>query len=173
MAPVGWAICWRTVAHSTVGGCTDGKFTLGLLLPLALLEGNDELGIPPQPWAPVDSMLDSLVSCPVASEPCFDEIPLAKVYSVGSEILPFGLFPSDKLGAHVRVRSVFNSTRWGSRKLTLVEIANLWDVPILLQEHCATSRSSIVLSELLTSTPGKVLQLGTDALLASYFFGGV
>ena len=72
----------------------------------------------------------------------------------------------------MRVRSVFNATRWGSRKLTLLELAHLWDVPLLLQEHCATSRSLIVLSELLVSTPGKVLQLGTDALLASYFRGG-
>ena len=50
------------------------------------------------------------------------------------------------------------------------ELADLWDVPFLLQEQAPDVEGGAeALAQLLHSPPAKILSLGGDALLANHF----
>ena len=74
------------------------------------------------------------------------------------------------------VRCVYNKpTFWGIRCLNPSELANLWDVPLLVQEFAAQAGPDfhVLLHSFRESVPGKTLLLGIDYLLSIFLRGGV
>ena len=64
-------------------------------------------------------------------------------------------------------------TKFGWQALSWGKLAMVWDVPILSMDLFDESRGDLsVLERLPASPPAKVLELGTDQLLTSYFRGG-
>ena len=62
------------------------------------------------------------------------ENPEARVYVSKAEVWPYGLFPAGHMVQKVQVPCFYNYPPWGIQQLTINELANLWDVPLLLQE---------------------------------------
>ena len=68
---------------------------------------------------------------------------------------------------------VRSPTGFGRHELTLSELGDLWDVPISLMEALVSRpEGSQVIHSLLSSPPGKFLELGVDALLTNKCFRG-
>ena len=125
--PSGWILVTETFVHAQLGGSTDGRYALGIMLPVSLAASDIPAlhTLPPQPWMPFSSMLDSRITASLAKEPPMTTHPLAQVYRLGSKVLPWGLFPSNQPRSVVRVRSVFNASKWGSRRLSYEELGGL------------------------------------------------
>ena len=125
--PSGWSLFTETFVHAHLGGSTDGVYALGIMLPASLIAGDDPTldSLPSQPWMPFASMLDSHISASQAKEPPMVMHPLPQVYHLGSEVLPWGLFPSKRPRSTVRVRSIFNTSKWGSRSLSYEELGGI------------------------------------------------
>ena len=89
-------------------------------------------------------------------------------------MLPWGLFPSSAMDVAVRVPCVFNTPgKWGCRCLLLGERADIWDVPLQHQKWAAQGGWTRLLASFTATTPGKILVLGGDYLLASCMRGGM
>ena len=173
--PAGWRLFRHSFTPAHLGGCTDGVFMVCIMLPIWLLDGTDPQFkfLARQPWIPIGAMTDARISASTAAEPTPVTSAEPVVYCQGLEVLPHSLFPSKRLTARVRVRSVFNPSKWGSRRLSYEELAGVWDAPIGLQDYCKTNSLPGVLASLLHSSPGKILHLGADLLLSSIVRGGV
>ena len=61
---------------------------------------------------------------------------------------------------------------WGTRSLSVIELAALWDVPILVSDSLSDISDLGIFKGFWASAPGKVLFAGTDALLTTSFRGG-
>ena len=100
-----------------------------------------------------------------------DPVPLVQFHpSVHNVVLPIGLFPRNLFSSQVLVEDDRSPTGQGTRSLSAEELADLWDVPLLLQERAPeVNGGAEALAALLCSPPAKVLSLGRDALLANNF----
>ena len=93
-----------------MGGSTDGKHSLFLLMPpTMLLHPSPYAEIPKQPW---DLMLDSVI--PVASvvpksQSAQPDNPESRVYESKANMWSYGLFPTGHMMKRVRVTCVYNS----------------------------------------------------------------
>jgi hypothetical protein len=58
------------------------------------------------------------------------------------------------------------------RPLSCLELAALWDVPVLVMDALSEDSSISILQGFCTSAPAKVLFVGADALLTTFFRGG-
>lgn len=123
-------------------------------------------------WVPVEAALDSRIGARAAPPPVKPLQRSAEVTWVEGDLSPFVLFPSMTPGVNVRVPCVFLPLGWGARPLRASELATIWDVPLLFQEWCRDNDSAYLLTQLLSSVPGKTLLLGGDVLLTNYFWGG-
>ena len=111
--------------------------TLCLLLPA------DRIGdvamqhlLPDQGWSSLEGCIDSINRATAAPEeprpPASLQQEEGRVIWKGGDLLPWGLFPSQRRDTMVRVRCVYNKpTFWGRRQLLAGELAALWDMPIL------------------------------------------
>lgn len=171
--PPRWLFFDLEVAHSEAGGSTDARHKLLLLLPPGCTPPfNLSVPFSPQPWVPVEAAIDSRIGANMATSPDKPLQRVPEVTWVEGDLSPFGLFPSRTPGVHVRVPCVFLPLGWGARPLRASELATLWDVPLLFQEWCRDHDSTYLLTQLLSSVPGKTLLLGGDVLLTRYFRGG-
>ena len=87
-----------------------------------------------QPWNPMLDSVNPVTSEVPKSQPAQPDNPEAWVYGSNAKVWPYGLFPAGHTGKRVRAPCVYNSSPWGIRKLTINELATLWDVPLFLQE---------------------------------------
>ena len=85
---------------------------------------------------------------------------------------PYGLLPAGNMGKRVRVPCVYNSQPWVILKLTINDMATLWDVPLLLQEKLEEPDKKSLLVQFLSSVPGKTLLLASDYLISLRIRGG-
>ena len=68
---------------------------------------------------------------------------------------------------------VRSPTGFGRRELTPAELGDLWDVPISLMEDLVTRpEGSQVIHSLISSPPGKFLEIGVNAFLTDRCFRG-
>ena len=87
---------------------------------------------------------------------------------------PFGLFPAGAVSSLVTCWCVRNKPSYYCvRRLEPKELANLWDVPLLVQEYATGLNLSPLLMAFLGAVPGKTLLLGSDFLLANFLRGVV
>ena len=92
--------------------------------------------------------------------------------STGEHHHQWGLFPASDLGARVLLVSSGCPSGWGVRLLSCLELAALWDVPVLVMDALSEDSSISILQGFCTSAPAKVLFVGADALLTTFFRGG-
>ena len=174
--PSGWHHSSLTLRHSHVGGATTGVHTLHLLAPTAAsteprphVFDFDKL-----PWSAIDRSLaprERARALPAA--PSIPSNILPRVYASSDWcVSSWGLFPAGDWRRSVVVPSLFSPSGWGTRRLNPQELASLHDVPILLQDHIASSGSPDLLLMFLQSPPGKILSLGADLLLSRGVRGG-
>jgi hypothetical protein len=90
----------------------------------------------------------------------------------GGMIHQWGLFPASDLGARVLLASSGCPSGWGVQPLSWLELAALWDVPILVTDAMSEESSIPFLWGFCASAPAKVLFAGSDALLTTLFRGG-
>ena len=134
--PAQGCTCHQVVfCHSDLVGSTNGKHSLLLLTPTAmLLHPSPYIDILNKPW---NTMLDSVnpvTSAVPKSRPAQPDNPEARVYVSNPEVWPYGLLPAGHMGKRVRVPCVYKSPPWVIRQLTINELSTLWDVPMFLQE---------------------------------------
>ena len=121
--------------NSEWGGSTDGKHSLLLLTPPAILiHPSPYVEITKQHWNPMLDSVNPLISSVPNSQPAQPDNPEARVYGSKAEVWPYGLFPAGKMGKRVQAPCVYNPPPWVIRQLTINELYTLWDVPLLLQE---------------------------------------
>jgi len=77
----------------------------------------------------------------------------------------WGLFPASDLSALVLVPASGSHWGWGIRCLSVLELAALWDVPILVLDSLSDLSDVNIFKGFWASAPGKVLFAGTNALL--------
>jgi len=92
--------------------------------------------------------------------------------SPGGVVQAWGLFPASDLSASVLVSASGSPPGWGIRCLSVLELAALWDVPILVSDLLSDLSDVNIFKGFWASAPGKVLFAGTDALLTTSFRGG-
>ena len=99
--PKGWCLDCLTCTHSAFGrGASDGIYKMGILLPCdRCITGQWKVNLPPQPWIPFDTYIDSCVSAREAVEPEHIDLQEAEVLWNKLEMLPYGLFPTQSLSA--------------------------------------------------------------------------
>jgi hypothetical protein len=89
----------------------------------------------------------------------------------GGVIQAWGLFPASYLQATVLLAASGSPSGWGTCTLSELELAALWDVPILVLDSLSGGEAYGILWGFCTSAPGKVLFARTDALLTTSFRG--
>lgn len=172
LVPDGWVLRSHAFDHSTLGGATDSTSRLGILMPVEF--DAQPSGVPsvvPRPWSTIaHSVLPRIAATPVpaplapSTEP-FQAVCAVPPAAVGS----WGLFPSNQLEVDV-VLPVDKG--WGRRPLTPRELSNLWNTPILLQDWFVKHGFEVNLADFSRSTPGKILEIGSDFLINEFLRGG-
>jgi hypothetical protein len=84
----------------------------------------------------------------------------------------WGLFPGSNLNVEVLLAASGSPSGMGVQQLSSMELAALWDVPILFSNSLNNEEKTMLLRALCTLAPAKVLFAGTYALLTTLFRGG-
>jgi hypothetical protein len=84
----------------------------------------------------------------------------------------WGLFSASDLRARVFLAASGCPSGWGVRPLSWLELAALWDVPILVTDSMPEESYLLILWGFRAFAPAKVLFAGADALLTRLFWGG-
>ncbi len=139
----------------------------------------------PRPWFPIRAFVnDWVVASPVpAGEAPVDLPPASTVVRLGGfrhfpearlggHVYLWGLFPATDLGASILLAALGSPSRWGTWALLLLELAALWDVPILVSNSLLESTDLEIIRGFCASAPAKVLFAGADTLLTTLFRGG-
>jgi hypothetical protein len=121
------------------------------------------------PVPAVDAPVDLPLVASVVRTGGFQRIKGAKP---GCVIQAWGLFPASDLQATFLLAASGSPSGWGTRTLSVRELAALWDVPILVSDSLSDVAGLEILGGFCASAPGKVLFTGTDALLTTSFQGG-
>jgi hypothetical protein len=182
--PEDWTLMVKRFRHADLGGATAGYFELALVLRTTRYQDSSRLELPPVAWTPISSYVNSVeqatpVSAGSKLETALDCVeepdPKGSVVNVGGCIHSKGLAPRGIKRSKVIVQCVFYPLRECFRHLTTLEVAGLWDVPILLAESLSKRRGQDglnVLEELCEGHPSKVLYRAGDYLLSNYVRGG-
>ena len=184
LPPFGWTARSVSLTHCESGGATTGRWLLVAWYPPGHSAAMPA-PIVPQPWFPIRAFVNDRAAAtpvPVAEVP-EDLPPTSSVVRsggtprvsgapLGSIIHQWGLFPASDLGARVLLASSGCPSGWGVRPLSWLELAALWDVPILVMDAFSEESSISILQGFCASAPAKVLFAGADALLTTLFRGG-
>ena len=182
--PPGWSERRLHVPHCDSGGATSGLWEVVAWYP----PGS---GLPPvlpftkRSWFPLRAFINDRVAArplPVEEAPS-DLPPVDAVVRSGGPRPPngslpqghvqqWGLFPSTQLDATVLLTASGSRSGWGTRSLTPLELAGLWDVPILVSDSLSSVDDHTVLLGFCSSAPAKVLFAGADSILTTSFRGG-
>ncbi len=144
-----------TLAHCEVGGGASGQWQFVGWFPPNLLAPNP-VPVEPLPWFPIRlSVMDRVAATPVrAMLSQVDSLPVAAVVQLLVELIgvrrgplvgvvhQWGLFPASDLSASVLVAAVGSVSGLGVRRLSWLELALLWDVPILISD-CLSEASDV------------------------------
>ena len=183
LPPFGWTARSVSLTHCESGGATTGRWLLVAWYPPGHSAAMPA-PIVPQPWFPIRAFVNDQAAAtpvPVAEVP-EDLPPTSSVVPsggtprvsgapLGSIIHQWGLFPASDLGARVLLASSGCPSGWGVRPLSWLELAALWDVPILVMDAFSEESSISILQGFCASAPAKVLFAGADALLTTLFRG--
>jgi hypothetical protein len=183
LQPSGCTECSVSLTHCEAGGATTGRWSLVAWFP----PGHPAAKlapIVPQPWFPIRAFVNDRAAAtpvPVAEVP-EDLPPIPLVVHLGgaagvrgpppgSIIHQWGLFLASDLGARVLMASSGCPSGWGVRPLSCLELAALWDVPILVMNALSEDSFISILQGFCASAPAKVLFAGADALLTTFSEG--
>ena len=156
------SISWSNLHHSTVGGCSSGKFWLGFTKP----SRSSAIEIPTYCSS---SIMDILEFAPknvsVQQASALKSVQRTHELSPSDDIIGAwnctGLFPHHAILGNVTViaPTPFVSTKWCSRQLTARELSRVFDVPVNIESRIAKLLPSLLphSHDLRLSVPGKLL----------------
>jgi hypothetical protein len=183
LQPSGWTACSVSLTHCEAGGATTGRWSLMAWYPPGHPAAKPA-PIAPQPWFPIRVFVNdwaAATTVPVAAVPedlpptpsvvCSGGTPGVRGAPPGGIIHQWGLFLAFDLGARVLLASSGCPSGLGMRPLSWLELAALWDVPILVMDAITEESSISILRGFCASAPAKVLFVGADALLTTLFRG--
>ena len=182
--PPGWLERRLGVSHCASGGATSGLWELVAWHPPGT-HAAPVLPLTPRSWFPLRAFINDRVAArplPAAAAPT-DLPPVDAVVRAGGprprdgsrpggHVSQWGLFPSTQLDATVLLTASGSPSGWGTRSLTPLELASLWDVPISVTDSLSSVDDHGVLLGFCDSAPAKVLFAGADSLLTTSFRGG-
>ena len=172
--PVGWTHRRQTFSHADLGGSTTARWILEVWYPPDAVPCEPETR-PPQPHIPLASRLgdrEGARACP--PPPGFTTYPREVVREEGGPgVLSWGLFPHNTPEVDIVCACQFSPSGFGRRRATVRELADLWDLSILVSEAVG-SRADFgsMVASCCRTPPGKFLQYGADLLLTGGFRGG-
>ena len=181
-----WTACLVSLTHCEARGATTGCWSLVAWYPPGHPTAKPS-PITPQPWFPIRAFVSNQMAAtpiPVAKVPadrplyfqwfafCLGVTPGARGAPPGGVIHQWGLFPASDLGVRVLLALSGCPSGWGVRSHSWLELASLWDVPILVTDIMSEESSITFLWGFCAFAPAKVLFAGTDALLTTFFRGG-
>jgi hypothetical protein len=183
--PGGWALHALTLTHCEAGGATSGWWQLVGWFPPNLLAPNP-VPVEPLPSFPIHwSVMDRVAATPVRSTLLqANSLPVTAVVRLPVELIgagrgplvgvvhQWGLFPASDLSASVLVVVVGSVLGLGVCRLSWLELALLWDVPILILDHLSEASDVDLLRGFCLLAPSKVLFASADSLLTTLFRGG-
>ena len=172
------------MSHCASGGATSGLWELVAWHPPGT-HAAPVLPLTPRSWFPLRAFINDRVAArplPAAATPT-DLPPVDAVVRAGGprprdgsrpggHVSQWGLFPSTQLDATVLLTASGSPSGWGTRSLTPLELASLWDVPISVTDSLSSVDDHGVLLGFCDSAPEKVLFAGADSLLTPSFRGG-
>ena len=182
--PPGWLERRLGVSHCASGGATSGLWELVAWHPPGT-HAAPVLPLTPRSWFPLRAFINDRVAArplPAAATPT-DLPPVDAVVRAGGprprdgsrpggHVSQWGLFPSTQLDATVLLTASGSPSGWGTRSLTPLELASLWDVPISVTDSLSSVDDHGVLLGFCDSAPAKVLFAWADSLLTTSFRGG-
>ena len=167
--PRGWLARSITLSHCEAGGGTSGRWTVVVWYP-PTSPVSEPVPLEAQPWFPIRACVNNRVaSTPVpAVDAPVDLPPVDSVVrsggfrrspkaSPGGVVQAWGLFPASVLSALVLVSASGSPSGWGIRCLSVLELAALWDVPILVSDSLSDLSDVNIFKGFWASAPGKVL----------------
>jgi hypothetical protein len=177
LPPRGWSACSVSLAHSATGGSTSGKWTFVVWYPPGLP------WVEPLTWEPRGGTpLLCCVNDREYARPFLGPRGSGAVGAVGAVVagvvrteglvLDFGLFPASDPSARVIVETSSSPSGYGTRDLTVRELGNLWDIPILFLDSLPDPDVGGLMGAICASPPSKLLHTGADLLLTDFFRGG-
>ena len=184
LQPSGWTACSVSLTHCEAGGATTVRWSLVAWYPPGHPAAKPAPIVRQPCWFPIRAFVNNRAAAapvPVAEVPK-NLLPIPLVVRLGgaagvqgpppgSIIHQWGLFPASDLGARVLLASSGCPSGWRVRSLSCLELAALWDVPILVMDALSDDSSISILQRFCASAPAKVLFAGTDALLTTFFRG--
>ncbi len=142
--PRGWTECSLALTHCEAGGGTTGHWRIVVWYPPACPIA-EQVTLTPQPWLPIRACVnDRFVSTLVPAVDALDDMPpVAAVVRTGGflwvlgakpkgVIQALGLFPASDLHVTVLLAASGSPSGWGTHALSELELAAIWDVPVLV-----------------------------------------
>jgi hypothetical protein len=130
-----------------------------------------------QPWFPLQAFINDQAATtpvPVADVPgdlpptplvvCLGGAPWVGGAPPGEVVHQWGLFLASDLRARVLLAASGCLSGWGMRPHSWLELAALWDVPILVTDSMSEESDLLILWGFCASAPAEVLFAGADAL---------
>jgi len=154
---------WRLLAHTSVGGCTDGKFWVGSTL------GLKDTSIPSPTYCP-SATSDYLEFAPRGIRVDTIQVPShpnttrsSNVEHLGTSgyhsrgLVPFCSLCTSPL---IVTTSPFTTSGWCKRIITSKEYARILDTPVAIEKRISKAEGVSISSShpLLVATPGKIIQ---------------
>jgi len=157
-----WVMHKLSIRHCDVGGVLDGVFTIRMFLRD---KRHPDLVPLFQPRRDVSSIIDSTSTGGTEASACTQtamKIPSQRRTPCGMLSI-YGLFPLQAPRQTFLTPSVFVSSKWVHRRLSLVERLHVFDVPLLLSKSMPSEVQRLLLLQV--KTPLKVLASIVDPIL--------
>jgi hypothetical protein len=182
--PPGWSSRSVSLLHCEAEGGTTGCWSI-VTWYLPSYPAADPAPLARQPWFPIWAFVNDQAAAtpvPVADVPG-DLPPTPSVVCSGGKtrvrgappggvVHQWGFFPASDLRARVLLAASGCLSGWGVWPLSWLELAVLWDVPILVSDSMSEESDILILWGFCASAPAKVLFAGADALLTTLFWRG-
>ena len=169
--PRGWTACLVCLAHSDTGGSTSGHWSFIVWYPLG------HLWVEPLTWEPRGGT--PLLYCVNDREYATPFLGQHRTSAAGERVVraeglvsDLGLLLTLDPSARVIVEFLLSHSGYGSRHLTVRELGDLWDAPILLLDSLSEIDIGALMTLIGASPPSKLLHTGADLLLRAVFRGG-
>ena len=138
-----------------------------------LLPFSEPLPVAPQAWFPLFCYVRDREAAVHHPTPPSGGIAVPKVVRSEGLVQDWGLFPASDLEAQVLVQCSSSPSGYGARRLTGMELGGLWDLPISIMDALPPSEAEFMLRAFCKTAPTKVLLVGADLLLSTFFRGGL
>ncbi|EJK65837.1 hypothetical protein THAOC_13266, partial [Thalassiosira oceanica] len=134
--PAGWSRRARSFDHASLGGSTSAAWELVAWYPPGA-DAFEPCSLDPQPFIPLQSRLKDRLRARACRAPAEIELPRPEVCPSpdGLAVMGWGLLPHDDLRREVVVPCQASASGFGRRAVSPLELADLWDISILVTDE--------------------------------------